>query len=103
MLAVVFDSAVAMLGLRLMWLVQVQSTVPPAPMVMLSVDPLGVALVPVPVTVPHARLFNAQPALFCPAVRFSVTEDTPAGTPLWVWVPPLDKLNVDGVSPPVVV
>src|ERR1051326_1040165 len=98
MLAVVVESDVEIVGLRLLWFVYVQSTIPSGAMVMLAVAPLGVTLVPVPVAV-HERLLSVHPL----GGAVSVTLEEPTATPVYDLVPPLERLKVAGLRPPVVV
>ena len=76
MLAVLAERMVAMVGLRLMWFVYVQSTLPLGCRVMFTVAPLMLTLVPEPATVPHTRLLSDQPV----GGADSVTLYWPVGT-----------------------
>src|SRR5258708_5144268 len=89
---------VVMPGFTFVWLVYVQSTLPPAPIVMETVWPLMTTLVPDPVTVPQTRLTKVQPG----GGADSVTLSLPAGTPLNVFVPPPGRLKPEVPIDPVV-
>src|SRR5258708_7188171 len=89
---------VVMPGFTFVWLVYVQSTLPPGPIVMETVWPLITTLVPNPVTVPQTRLTKVQPA----GGADSVTVSLPAGTSLNAFVPPPARLKPAVPMDPVV-